>query len=91
MQPVTGFHIVKAVRRFYRTRHLDTPDQELPTFLNSWLDGFKKHYGICSKVLYGKAGSVIEDFGQEEIKEIRRLAAEYSKKNVFNIDEAILF
>ena len=85
---VTGDMIIEKAHEVWDTipqyAHLEKPD-----FSRGWLDGFKKRHNLKRRILHGEASSA--NAAVEEMESLRKLCAEYSDNDIYNMDETGLF
>jgi DDE superfamily endonuclease/Tc5 transposase DNA-binding domain len=65
-------------------------DKPVPEFSVGWLEGFKRHFKISSKIRHGEAAS-ITSLIEEEMKALQTVAGEYQEDDIYNMDESSLF
>ena len=62
--------------------------KEIPKFSYSWLDRFKKRYGIKERRHYREGASAqVDEDSEKAIEEIRAVVREYGPDLTYNIDE----
>lgn len=89
-QTVTGEQLRSQAQRFW-TRLPTYSSLPLPLFSTGWLDKFKARHGIRNFKRHGEAGSVDVSTMEAELVKIRAITAEYSQKDVYNMDETALY
>jgi len=62
-----------------------------PDFGSSWVEGFKKAWGLDYHRMQGEAGSVDMDVIAAGVDRVKAIAAEYSLDDIYNADETGLF
>lgn len=86
--PVSGFLLRTQALEFWAAMY---PNDARPRFSNGWLEGFKKRFKITSRKRHGEAGSVDIAAITEELEEVKALAQQYDKADIYNCDGTGLF
>ena len=66
-------------------------NEPVPSFSVGWLSKFKKQHSLKVRIQYGEAGSIDEEAAEQKMAEVRMVTVEYSKEDIYNMDETGLF